>query len=244
MLTSRLKEEGKKSVLASDAESDKGTKVGVGAVCIEAKRDEDEEDGLFMNMPAKEEGGVGGNDNGTEKGLPTGLPPEDQKSWDLEEEGEEEGGEGDDLGQDGEGCVTHETTSACMKRGDGVRNGEKTSQSKKETIKGKIEGPGIGSPVSVDEAPLEGEEAGEDLGDLTVPDKGSHGKGGDEDDNGPQTKESTEGKVPRDGNLAEAGGSWIRGGRMGGEDLARILEFPSWKLWTGGGRVIELRIPL
>lgn len=70
-----------------------------------------------MDVPAEEEGGVGAESCGADKGGPGRIAEEADEGDDLEEEGEGECGGGRDGGEDGKGCVAYKAAGYALEGG-------------------------------------------------------------------------------------------------------------------------------
>lgn len=73
--------------VTSYRERTEGTEVATVFEGDEGEGDDDEEDGLFVDVPAEEEGGVATEGDGTDEGIPCWIEEEFYEGDDLEEEG-------------------------------------------------------------------------------------------------------------------------------------------------------------
>lgn len=100
--------------MPGNGQGSKGTKVSTVPEADQGEGDEDQEDGFFVDVPAKEEGGVGAQSDGANKRFPVWLEEEANERDDLEEERESECCAGRDLRQDCKAGVANQASSNRM----------------------------------------------------------------------------------------------------------------------------------
>lgn len=159
------------------------------AVLADDKRQghDDEHDGLLVDVPAKEEGGVGAEGDGADEALELGLEEQGHQGHDLVEEGQEEGVVGLDLRQEGELHVADNASGERLvevRRGGGlveecVEDGQPLRHLDEQAVDEGVEGPDVRGPVGVGQPPREGEEACKELRQHAVVGKGPEGHGED-----------------------------------------------------------------